>query len=81
MNEANQQSMEINKIIEMARTAFLKMKNLLVQKSHNLELIIRMVRCYMCIYTFPIQLYGVEAWTFKKADIKELDAFELWTYV
>ena len=27
---------------------------------------------------FPINLYGVETWTIKKADRKTIDAFELW---
>ena len=27
---------------------------------------------------FPAVMYGFESWTIKKADLKRIDAFELW---
>lgn len=49
--------------IERARAAFVRLQKLLTNRSLNLDVRIRMVRCYV----FPILLYGLEDWTFNKA--------------
>ena len=30
------------------------------------------------IYGFPVVMYGCESWTIKKAELREINAFELW---
>lgn len=50
-------SVEIRYRIEKARSIFNKMKTFFVCKDINLQLKIRMIKCYI----FPVLLYGVEA--------------------
>ena len=71
LNEENDQVR-----IDIARSAFIKMKHLLVNKSLNKDLRVRIIRCYI----FSILLYGAEARTLKQVNIKKNNAFELWMY-
>lgn len=50
------------------------MKNILGSHDININLKMRLVRCYV----FLVLLYGVEAWTLKKANTNKLEAFEMW---
>lgn len=74
VNEENVYTAEINRRREIARSIFVKMKNPLIDKSLSIDLRVRIVRC------FSTMLYGTEAWTLKKTNIKKLDAFELCLY-
>ncbi|CAH1224416.1 unnamed protein product [Diabrotica balteata] len=76
INETNDHTVEINRRIEIARSAFIRMKPLLTCKNLNLEIRLRTIRCYI----FSILLYGAETWTLKKCNLKRIEAFELWLY-
>ncbi|CAG9827859.1 unnamed protein product [Diabrotica balteata] len=52
------------------------MRKLFCNRDINISLRIRMLRCYI----FSTLLYGVEAWTLKNSNIKNLEAFEMWCY-
>lgn len=67
---------EVRSRIEQSRQAFIKMNKVLCNKNLSLDLRIRLVRCYI----FSTLLYGAECWTVNKAEIKKLNAFEMWTY-
>ena len=36
--------------------------------------------CLVKVMVFPVLLYGCESWTVKKAERRNLDAFELWCW-
>lgn len=70
------QSKEIRSRIETARSTFNKMRKFLCNRDVHLNLRIRMLRCYV----FSTLLYGVEAWTLKQNNIRNIEAFEMWCY-
>lgn len=76
VTEDAEQTKEIKCRIEMARSAFVKMRPFLCNRDINLNLRTRMLKCYI----FSILLYGVEAWTMKADNIKKIEAFEMWCY-
>uniref|UniRef100_A0A8D8V3E1 Craniofacial development protein 2 n=1 Tax=Cacopsylla melanoneura TaxID=428564 RepID=A0A8D8V3E1_9HEMI len=65
---------EIRCRIENARSSFCNMRKSFSNRDLPLELRTRMLKCYV----FSTLLYGMEAWTLKKADILKLEAFEMW---
>lgn len=52
------------------------MNKILCSRDITLELRTRMLKCYI----FSILLYGMEAWTLKSENIKNIEAFEMWCY-
>ena len=36
--------------------------------------------CLIKAIVFPVGMYGCESWTIKKAEIRRIDAFELWCW-
>lgn len=52
------------------------MKNTLCNNCLDLNLRIRMMKCYV----WSVLLYNCENWTLKANTIKRLEAFEMWTY-
>lgn len=65
---------EIRARIEMARAAFLRMKQLLVDSTLSLG-----TRCrFIQVYIYPVLLYGMEAWTLGVRSMNRLEAFEMW---
>lgn len=76
INENNDSSQEIRRRIEKARGTFTRMKKIFCCRDLNLELKIRLMRCYV----LSILYYGMEAWTLKVNDIRRLQAFEMWIY-
>ncbi|KAI5754908.1 hypothetical protein M8J77_012531 [Diaphorina citri] len=69
-------SKEIRIRIEKARSSFIKLKKFFCGQDINMELKIRMLRCYV----FSVLLYGVESWTITDTVLKKVEAFEMWTY-
>jgi hypothetical protein len=63
---------EIKCRIAMAKAAFNKKRNLFTS-SLDLELRKKLVKCYV----WSIALYGAETWTFRAADQKHLESFEM----
>lgn len=76
IKETNDHGEEISRRIEIARSAFIKMRPILSNKNLDLKIRLRTVRCYI----FSLLLYGAESWTLKRQDMKRIEAFELWTY-
>lgn len=60
--------------IEVARSAFNNMRNILCCRDVSFSLRWRVVKCYI----WSVLLYGVETWTLKARDINRLEAFEMW---
>lgn len=54
----------------------MKMKSFLHDKSSNIELRKRILRCYV----IPVVLYGMEAWKLTETLPKRINAIEMWTY-
>lgn len=67
---------EIRARIEMARSNFLKLRNLLCDKRLNIHIKDNFVKCYV----LSTLLYGVESWTLKVSAMNKLEAFEMWVY-
>src|SRR5215469_5501990 len=65
---------EIRKIINKAKIAFNKMKNLLTNSKVSIETRKRFVKCYV----WSTLLYGCESWTLRKTDISKIQAAEIW---
>lgn len=76
LNSQWDHSLEIKQRIAKARTAFIRMSS--VFRNHDLPLKTKIfvLQCY----TFPVLLYGAEAWTLSEASMKKLEAFEMWCY-
>lgn len=67
---------EIRARIEMARSNFLKLRNLLCDKRLNIHIKDNFVKCYV----LSTLLYGAESWTLKVSAMNKLEAFEMWVY-
>ena len=67
---------EVRWRIEIARSHFQKFKQLFNNRQLNLQLRLRLVKCYI----WSVLLYGAESWTLKIADMNKLEAFEMWIY-
>ena len=65
---------EIRRRIGIARTNFLKMKDVLVTKSLSLLTRKKILHCYI----MSTLMYAAETWVISKADWNRLEAFELW---
>src|SRR6218665_1039931 len=57
----------------MAKNAFNQMKELL-SKNLNKDIKKRIVKAIIC----SVALYAAETWTYRKEDIRRLEAFEMW---
>ena len=51
-----------------------KLKSILKSKDITLPTKVHVVKAM----TFPVDVYGCESWTIKKAEPRRIDAFELW---
>ena len=47
-----------------------------ILKSRDTTLLIKV--CIVKAMVFPVVMYGCEGWTIKKAELRRIDAFELW---
>ena len=68
LNEQWDRSFEIRRRIEIARSAFNRMKAILCSGKLGIEIRTRVLRSYV----FSVLLYGVEAWTITDATEKRL---------
>ena len=68
--------LEVKTRIEMARSAFVKLRDVLTSKSVSLNTRKRLVRCYV-LSTF---LYASESWTLNKELEGRIEALEMWIY-
>ena len=65
---------EIKRRIEIARTNFLKMKNVLTSKRIGISTRKKILYCYV----ISTLMYAAETWTINVADWKKIEAFEMW---
>lgn len=68
--------LEIKTRIEIARSAFNSMRNVLCNQNLKVGLRTRLLHCYI----WPIVQYGCESWTIKEDLRKRIEAFEMWAY-
>ena len=47
-----------------------------ILKSRDITLTTKV--CLVKAMVFPVVMYGCESWTIKKAELRRIDAFELW---
>lgn len=76
INEHWDHSVKIKCRIEKARAAFNKLGPILKEHHLNIEMKMRLVRCYV----FAVPLYGVESWTLTEASSKKIQSFEMCVY-
>ena len=53
-----------------------KLDSILKSRAISLSTKIRLVKAMV----FPVVMYGCESWTIKKAELRKIDAFELWCW-
>lgn len=67
---------EIKCRIEHARSSFIKYKQVFTSTEFDLNLKIRLIKCYV----WSVLLYGMEGWTLKITSMNKIEAFEMWLY-
>ena len=65
---------EIKRRIEIARTAYIKMRSVLTNSKLSTSARLRFIKCYV----LSTLLYEVETWTIIKNSQQRLEAFEMW---
>ena len=69
-------SQEIKRCLLLGRKAMTNLDSTL--KSRDITLLIKV--CVFKVMVFPLDMYGSENWTIKKAEHRRIDAFELWCW-
>ena len=69
-------SHEINRCLLLGRKAMTNLDSIL--KSRNIILLTKV--CLVKDTVFPVVMYGCESWTIKNAELRRVDAFELWCW-
>ena len=67
---------EVKRRIEIARSSFIKMRDVLASRKLRLETRKRLLRCYV----LSTLLYAAETWTINKEVEKRINAFEMWLF-
>ena len=67
---------EVKRRIEIARSSFIKMRDVLASRKLRLKTRKRLVRCYV----LSTLLYAAETWTINKEVEKRIHAFEMWLF-
>ena len=67
-------SHEIKRLLLLGRKAMTNLDSILKSRDITLLTKVHLVKAVV----FPVVMYGFESWTIKKADLKRIDAFELW---
>src|SRR5574341_1265551 len=60
----------------LGRKAMANLDSLLKSRDITLPTKVRLVKAMV----FPVVMYGCENWTVKKAELRRIDAFELWCW-
>ena len=69
-------SHEIKRCLLLRRRAMTNLDSILKSRDITLPTKVHLVK----IMVFPVVMYGCESWTFKKAERRRIDAFELWCW-
>ena len=65
---------EIKRHVLLGRKAMTDLDRIL--KSRDITLPTKV--CIVKVMVFPVDMYGCESWTIRKAEYQRIDAFELW---
>ena len=69
-------SHEIKRCLLLGRKVMTNLDGILKSRNITLPGNVRLVRATVC----PVVMYGCESWTVKKAELRRIDAFELWCW-
>ena len=69
-------SHEIKRLLLLGRKIMTNLDSVL--KSRDITLPAKV--CLVKAMVFPVVMYGCESWTTKKAELRRIDAFELWCW-
>ena len=67
---------EVRRRIGRSKSQFMEMRKLLSNSNLNLNIRLRMMECYV----WSVLRYGSEMWTLRKAEVRKINAFEMWCY-
>ena len=67
-------SHEIKRHLPLVRTVMTNLDSILKSRDITLPTKVHLVKAMV----FPVVMYGCESWTIKKAELRRIDAFELW---
>ena len=67
-------SHEIKRCLLLGRKVTTNLDSILESRAITLPTKVRLVKAMV----FPVVMYGCESWTVKKAELRRIDAFELW---
>ena len=69
-------SHEIQRCLLLGRKAMTNLDSILKSRDNTLPTKVHLVKAMV----FPVVMYGYESWTIKKAEHRQIDAFELWCW-
>ena len=69
-------SREIKRRLLLERKVMSNLDSILKSRDITLPTKVRLVKAMV----FPVVMYGCESWTVKKAELRRIDAFELWCW-
>ena len=69
-------SHEIKRRLLLGRKVMTNLDSILKSRDITLPTKVRLVKAMV----FPVVMYGCESWTVKKAELRRIDAFELWCW-
>ena len=69
-------SHEIKRCLLLGRKVMTNLDSILKSRDITLPTKVRLVKAM----AFPVVVYGCESWTIKKAELRRIDAFELWCW-
>ena len=67
---------EINRRLLLGRNGMTNLDSILKIRDITLPTKVHLVK----VMVFPVVMYGCESWTVKKAELRRIDAFELWCW-
>ena len=65
---------EIKRYLLLGRKVMTNLDSILKSKDITLPTNVHLVKAMV----FPVVMYGCDSWTLKKAELRRIDAFELW---
>ena len=69
-------SHEIKRHLLLGRKIMINLDSILKSRDITLPTKVHLVK----VMVFPVVMYGCESWTIKKAELRKIDAFELWSW-
>ena len=69
-------SHDIKRCLLLGRKVMTNLDSILKSRDITLPTKVRLVKAMV----FPVVMYGYESWTMKKAELRRIDAFELWCW-